>query len=100
MDLRRRIFEFDYQREMYKPVAKPGGYFALPILYDPLTGKLDATADRKAGLLRVDAIHQDIPFGKTISAAVRKEIRDLARWLELDVNCLHKRQPAPCASKG
>lgn len=40
MDLWRRIFEFDYQREMYKPVAKPGGYFALPILYgDPLAGK-------------------------------------------------------------
>jgi hypothetical protein len=50
-----------------------------------LVGKLDATADRKASLLRADAIHQDIPFGKTTSAAVRKEIRDLARWRELDV---------------
>ena len=48
----------------------------MPILYgDPLAGKLDATADRKVGLLRVDAIHQDIPFGKTTSAAVREETR-------------------------
>jgi len=81
------IFEFDYQLEMYKPVAKRRwGYFALPILYgDRLVGKLDATADRKAGTLRVDAIHQDVPFDKTTSAAVREEIQDLARWLELDV---------------
>jgi uncharacterized protein len=81
------IFEFDYQLEMYKPVAKRRwGYFALPILYgDRLVGKLDATADRKAGMLRVDAIHQDVPFDKTTSAAVREEIQDLARWLELDV---------------
>ena len=58
----------------------------MPILYgDRLVGKLDATADRKAGILRVDAIHQDVPFDKTTSAAVREEIQDLARWLELDV---------------
>jgi uncharacterized protein YcaQ len=48
------LFEFDYQLEMYKPAAKrQWGYFALPILYaDRLVGKLDATADRKAGVLR------------------------------------------------
>jgi uncharacterized protein len=81
------IFEFDYQLEMYKPVAKRRwGYFALPVLYgDRLVGKLDATADRKAGMLHVGAIHQDVPFDKPTSAAVRAEIRDLARWLELDV---------------
>ena len=58
------LFEFDYQLEMYKPAAKRRwGYFALPILYgDRLVGKLDATADRKAGVLRVDAIHEDEPF--------------------------------------
>ena len=49
------LFEFDYQLEMYKPAAKRRwGYFALPILYgDRLVGKLDATADRKTGALRV-----------------------------------------------
>jgi uncharacterized protein len=81
------IFEFDYQLEMYKPVAKRRwGYFALPILYgDRLVGKLDATADRTAGELRVDAIHEDIPFDKATAAAVHDEIEDLARWLELDL---------------
>jgi uncharacterized protein YcaQ len=81
------IFEFDYQLEMYKPAAtRRWGYFALPILYrDRLVGKLDATADRKTGVLRVDAIHQDVPFDVATTAAVHDEIEDLARWLELDV---------------
>ncbi len=81
------IFEFDYQLEMYKPAAKRRwGYFALPILYgDRLVGKLDATADRGAGALRVDAIHQDVTFSKAITAAVDQEIKGLARWLELEL---------------
>ncbi|GAA0981910.1 winged helix-turn-helix domain-containing protein [Acrocarpospora macrocephala] len=81
------LFGFDYQLEMYKPAAKRRwGYFALPILYaDQLVGKLDATADRKAGVLRIDAIHQDIPFTKTMTAAIDREIKDLSHWLELDL---------------
>jgi uncharacterized protein YcaQ len=81
------LFEFDYQLEMYKPADKRRwGYFALPILYgDRLVGKLDAIADRKAGVLRVHAIHQDVAFDKSMTAAVEHEIRDLARWLGLEL---------------
>jgi hypothetical protein len=81
------LFESDYQLEMYKPAAKRRwGYFALPILYgDRLVGKLDATADRKAGVLRVNAIHQDVPFDESMDAAISDEIKDLARWLELEL---------------
>ncbi|KUL21962.1 DNA glycosylase AlkZ-like family protein [Streptomyces regalis] len=81
------LFGFDYQLEMYKPVAKRRwGYFALPILYgDRLVGKLDATADRKAGVLRVNAIHEDVPFTKTMSVEIRTELEDLARWLEVEL---------------
>jgi uncharacterized protein len=81
------LFEFDYQLEMYKPVSKRRwGYFALPILYrDRLVGKLDATADRAAGVLRVTAVHQDVTFSKAMTAAVDAEIEDLARWLELEL---------------
>jgi uncharacterized protein len=81
------LFEFDYQLEMYKPAAKRRwGYFALPILCgDRLVGKLDATADRTAGVLRVDAVHQDVPFDRTMTKAVDEEIDDLARWLGLDL---------------
>jgi uncharacterized protein len=81
------LFAFDYQLEMYKPAAKRRwGYFALPILYgDRLVGKLDAIADRKAGVLRVHAIHQDVPFDATMTAALDGEIKDLAHWLDLDL---------------
>jgi hypothetical protein len=81
------LFEFDYQLEMYKPAAKRRwGYFALPILYgDRLVGKLDATADRKAGLLRVSAVHQDVLFTKAMNAAIDEEIWDLAHWLDLEL---------------
>jgi uncharacterized protein YcaQ len=81
------IFEFDYVLEMFKPAAqRRWGYYALPILYgDRLVGKLDAKADHKSGLLRVAAVHRDVPFSKTMAAAVDREIRDLARWLELEL---------------
>jgi uncharacterized protein YcaQ len=79
------LFEFDYQLEMYKPIAKRRwGYYALPILYgDRLVGKLDATADRNAGVLRVAAIHRDVPFTKSMTAAIDREIKALATWLNL-----------------
>jgi hypothetical protein len=80
------LFEFDYALEMYKPAAKRRwGYFAVPVLHgDRLVGKVDATADRKAGVLRVDAVHEDAPFPPATAAAVRREIEDLARWLDLE----------------
>ena len=79
------LFDFEYTLEMYKPAAqRRWGYFALPILHgDRLVGKLDATADRKASLLRVHAIHEDVSFSRTLTAAVRKEIDSLAAWLGL-----------------
>jgi uncharacterized protein YcaQ len=82
------LFDFDYQLEMYKPAgARKWGYFALPILYgDRLVGKLDATADRKQGVLRVDAVHEDVPFSKKMTADVDREISDLARWLHLEIS--------------
>jgi uncharacterized protein len=82
------IFEFEYQLEMYKPAAnRKWGYFALPILHgDRLVGKLDAIADRKGGVLRVHAIHEDVPFTRTMTADIRREIKDLARWLGLELS--------------
>ena len=81
------LFDFEYTLEMYKPAAKRRwGYFALPILHgDRLVGKLDAAADHKASVLRVNAIHEDVRFTRAMAAAVRKEIDDLAVWLGLAV---------------
>jgi uncharacterized protein YcaQ len=80
------LFGFEYTLEMYKPAAKRRwGYFALPILHnDRLVGKLDAAADRKASVLRVSAIHEDVKFTRAISNAVQAELEDLASWLRLD----------------
>jgi uncharacterized protein len=52
---------------------------------DRLIGKVDATADRDAGVLRVDAIHEDGAFNKAAATDVRRELKDLARWLDLDL---------------
>ncbi len=79
------LFDFEYTLEMYKPAAKRRwGYFALPILHeDRLVGKVDATADRKASVLRVNATHEDVRFDRVMTKAVQAELEDLAAWLGL-----------------
>jgi uncharacterized protein YcaQ len=79
------LFDFEYTLEMYKPAPKRRwGYFALPILHDDrLVGKLDAAADRKASVLRVNAIHEDVKFTRAMTKAVEAELEDLASWLGL-----------------
>ena len=79
------LFDFEYTLEMYKPAAKRRwGYFALPVLHDDrLVGKVDALADRKAGVLRVHAIHEDVKFTRALRDAVQAELDDLAAWLGL-----------------
>ena len=81
------LFGYEYLLEMYKPAAqRRWGYFALPILHgDRFVGKLDAKSDRKAGLLRVHAVHEDEPFTEQVRESVDAEIQDLARWLGLEV---------------
>ena len=77
------LFDFGYTLEMYKPAAKRRwGYYALPILHeDRLVGKIDAVADRKASVLRVNAIHEDVKFTRVMKKAVQAELQDLASWL-------------------
>jgi uncharacterized protein YcaQ len=78
--------------EADKPVAKRRwGYCAPPVLHgDQLVGKLDATADRTAGVLTVNAIHPDVPFTPELSQAIDAEVGRLAAWLGL---ALIRRQP-------
>lgn len=82
-----QLFDFEYVLEMYKPTSRRRwGYFALPVLHgDRLVGKLDATADRRAGTLDVHALHEDVAFTAEVHADVHAEIADLARWLGLEV---------------
>jgi uncharacterized protein len=79
----KELFDFEYYLEMYKPKDKRRwGYFALPVLHhDQLVGKVDATADRKASLLNVHAVHPDMRFTRSITAAVHAELKAMAQWL-------------------
>jgi uncharacterized protein YcaQ len=49
-------------------------------------GKLDATAERDRGVLRVDAVHEDEPWAPSVRDAVEEEIESLARFLDLEVD--------------
>jgi uncharacterized protein YcaQ len=79
------LWDFEYTLEMYKPAAqRRWGYFALPILYgDQLVGKADLKADRKAGVLRVLALHPDVRFTRAITKGINDELSNLAAWLAL-----------------
>ncbi len=89
------LFDFEYTLEMYKPAAnRRWGYYALPILHeDRLVGKADAVADRKASVLRVNAVHEDVTFTRTMTRAVRTELDHLASWLGLTVASSWARPP-------
>jgi hypothetical protein len=82
----KELFDFEYTLEMYKPAAKRRwGYFALPVLHgDRLVGKVDAAADRKGSVLRVNAIHEDVKFSRATARVVAAELEDLASWLGLE----------------
>jgi uncharacterized protein len=100
------LFDFEYALEMYKPAAqRRWGYFALPVLHnDRLVGKVDAKADRKASILRVNTIHEDVKFTRTMTKAVQSELEDLGSWLGLDAvepaygtSCGSSRSTSPTA---
>ena len=57
-------------------------------------GRRTPPPDRKTGALRVNAVHRDVPFTKPMTAAVDREIADLARWLKLDLE-----MPGPAAGQ-
>jgi len=82
----RELFDFEYSLEMYKPAGRRRwGYFALPVLHsDRLVGKVDAVADRKAGVLQVHQLHYDVPASRTPTAAVAAELEALAAWQGLE----------------
>jgi uncharacterized protein YcaQ len=55
------VFGFRFRLEIYVPKEKREyGYFVLPILHrDQLIGRIDPLYDRKAGVLRVHAVHAE-----------------------------------------
>ncbi|HVX06899.1 DNA glycosylase AlkZ-like family protein [Humibacter sp.] len=83
----RDIFDFEYVLEQFKPKPQRRyGYFAHPILIgDVFMGMLDAEVDRENQVLRVNAVHELIPFEPEEDEMVRGEIADLGEWLGVRV---------------
>ncbi|MHA7984568.1 DNA glycosylase AlkZ-like family protein [Rathayibacter sp. CAU 1779] len=83
----REIFDFEYVLEQFKPKAQRRfGYFAHPVLIgDVFMGMLDAAVDRENEVLRVDAVHELVPFEPEEDEMVRAEIADLGEWLGVRV---------------
>jgi uncharacterized protein YcaQ len=79
------LFDFEYVLEIYVPVAKRRwGYYVLPALHgERIVGRVDARADRPAGVLHVPALHLEPGATDDDLAAVRSEIDALAAWLQL-----------------
>ena len=83
----KEIFEFDYVLEQFKPKPQRRyGFFAHPILIgDRFVGMLDAEVDRARDVLRVNAVHEFLPFEPEEDEMVRAEIGELAAWLGVDL---------------
>jgi uncharacterized protein len=81
------VFGFEYQIEIYVPAPKRiYGYYVLPFISgDRFAARVDLKADRKTKTLLVPgAFLEDGVPAKTVVPALADELRDVARWLELD----------------
>lgn len=81
-----RLFGARVRLEIYTPAHKrEHGYYVLPLLQgEAITARVDLKADRKAGVLRVQAAHLE-PGAAADSAAhaLAGELRLMAGWLDL-----------------
>jgi uncharacterized protein YcaQ len=75
------LFGFRFRLEIYVPKEKREyGYFVLPILHgDRLVGRIDPFFDRKAKVLRVNAVYWE--HGAPRAVPLEKAVGELAAWL-------------------
>jgi uncharacterized protein YcaQ len=74
------LFGFEHRLEIYVPAAKRRwGYYVLPVLHgERLVARVDARADRKAGVLVIPALHLEAGSTDPDLEAVLAELEGLA----------------------
>lgn len=89
-NLIRELFGFDYKWEIYTPAAqRKYGFYVLPILYgERFIGRIEAVADRKAGVLTVKNIwfEDDVRRTKKLLTAIEKRAKRFAKFNECILN--------------
>jgi uncharacterized protein YcaQ len=97
------LFDFRFALEIYKPAAqRQFGYYVLPILdRDQLIGRIDPVLDRRARVLRLNAVYAEPEARMEAAERVAITIRELASWLGAQVVELPEELPpafAPVAA--
>ena len=84
-DRTERMFALRYRIGIYTPAhLREHGYYVLPFLEgDAITARVDLKADRKAGVLLVQASHAEPCLTPETPARLASELRLMAGWLGL-----------------
>jgi uncharacterized protein YcaQ len=88
-----RMFGVRIRLEIYTPAQKrTHGYYVLPFLEgDALTARVDLKADRKAGVLLVQASHAEPWASDATPLLLVQELKRMAGWLGLESVRVEKR---------